>query len=82
MELATLKKNNPKGYIGKEEDWLLTNDFVRKETAGPTYITDGKEKDENGCHYLGKMDIPCGYCNALGFVAEIQGKINTNKVMN
>ena len=29
--------------------------------------------DKNGHHYLGKMDVVCGYCGGKGFQAEIQG---------
>ena len=28
---------------------------------------------KNGRHYLGKMDVVCGYCGGKGFQAEIQG---------
>ena len=45
-----------KGLIDKEEDWLITDQFVI-----------AKDRDEKGLHYLGKMDVQCGYCGGLSF---------------
>lgn len=27
---------------------------------------DMRDRDENGRHYLGRMDVRCGYCGAIG----------------
>ena len=34
---------------------------------------DSQHQDKNDHHYLGKMDVVCGYCGGKGFQAEIQG---------
>lgn len=69
------KEGDPKGFRG--EDWLLTDDFVKKEKR-TTVVSDAKERDDNGCHYLGKLNIPCGFCGGLGFQAEVQGTFLAN----
>ena len=28
---------------------------------------DSQDQDKTGCHYLGKMDVVCGYCVEKGF---------------
>ncbi|EJK46746.1 hypothetical protein THAOC_34571, partial [Thalassiosira oceanica] len=35
---------------------------------------DMKDRDENGRHYLGRMDVRCGYCGAIGFRGELKTK--------
>ena len=47
------KVDQPKGFVTHEQEWLLTEDFVNKETR-TTIVSDGAHRDENGCHYLGK----------------------------
>ena len=54
-----------KGLIDKEEDWLITDQFVIDETR--CNISDAKDRDEKSLHYLGKMDVQCRYCGGLGF---------------
>ena len=66
------KALKPKGYINNEEDWLVkTQAFLDSEKVAD--VSDGKYRDENGRHYLGEMNVECGYCGALGFQAEVQG---------
>ena len=46
---------------------------------------DMRDRDENGRHYLGKMDVRCGYCGAIGFRGELKTKGDDgdgNKVQN
>ena len=66
------KALQPKGYIENEEDWLVkTQAFLDSEKAAD--VSDGKYRDECGRHYLGEMNVECGYCGGLGFQAEVQG---------
>ncbi|EJK75048.1 hypothetical protein THAOC_03241, partial [Thalassiosira oceanica] len=46
---------------------------------------DMRDRDENGRHYLGSMDVRCGYCGAIGFRGELKTKGDDgdgNKVQN
>ncbi|EJK51141.1 hypothetical protein THAOC_29716 [Thalassiosira oceanica] len=46
---------------------------------------DMRDRDENGRHYLGRMDVRCGYCGAIGFRGELKTKGDDgdgNKVQN
>ncbi|EJK50248.1 hypothetical protein THAOC_30809 [Thalassiosira oceanica] len=46
---------------------------------------DMKDRDENGRHYLGRMDVRCGYCGAIGFRGELKTKGDDgdgNKIQN
>lgn len=54
-----------------QKDWLLTNQFVIDETC-PS-VSDWKDRDEFGLHYLGQTNVEFGYCGALGFHSDIQG---------
>ena len=62
-----------KGLIEHEKDWLLTSQFVIDETK-PS-VSDSKDRDENGYHYLGPMNHKCEFCGGLGFRSELVGKI-------
>ena len=78
-ERKAKKIMNPKGYIVNEEEWLVKKPspedikgcFALDEKKSD--VSDGKYRDPDGRHHLGKMDKECGYCGALGFEAEIQG---------
>ena len=51
----------------KEPDGVRPSIFYKSELAAG----DSQDRDKNGCHYLGKMDVVCGYCGGKGFRAEI-----------
>ena len=53
----------------KEPDGVKPSIFYKSEMAAG----DCQDRDKNGRHYLGKMDVICGYCGGKGFRAEIQG---------
>ena len=53
----------------KEPDGVKPSIFYKSEMGAG----DCHDHDKNGCHYLGKMDVVCGYCGGKGFRAEIQG---------
>ena len=74
-----VKKPLPKDDKKKEDD---KDDKKQEDDNGnccfavdekQSDVSDGKYRDEDGRHHLGKMDKECGYCGALGFEAEIQG---------
>ena len=68
---ASIKANKiiyPKGYVINEEKDLLTNFNLKEKYAG-----DKNERDEQYRHYLGAMNVECGYCGGLGFKSEVQG---------
>ena len=71
----------PKAFIQDETDWLLSYKFFEDETR-VSIVSDGRDRDEAGRHYLGKMDQVCGFCRGLGFRSEIQGELTDPKNPN
>ena len=65
-------RNNSKGLVEREEDWLLTDRFVQEETRASA-VSDGGSRDDNGFHHLGSMELECCYCCGLGFHSENRG---------
>ena len=53
----------------KEPDGVKPSIFYKSEMGAG----DCNDCDKNSSHYLGKMDVVCGYCGGKGFRAEIQG---------
>ena len=41
-------------------------------------VSDGRFRDKNGFHHLGKMEEVCGYCSGLGFLSEVQAYFTDN----
>ena len=72
IERKKKKSFNHKGFVSDEKDWLVTHKFVECETVKE--VSDWKDRDKIGRHYLGEMQYKCRYCGALGFRGEIQGE--------
>jgi hypothetical protein len=72
VERKKKKSFNHKGFVSDEKDWLVTHKFVECETVKE--VSDWKDRDKIGRHYLGEMQYKCRYCGALGFRGEIQGE--------
>ena len=71
------KAKEPKGFIDIEKEWLWVDEKDKPWTPKLEKLTD-KEKKEGyrgkvARHYLGEMEVECGYCGALGFECEVQG---------
>ena len=71
------KAKEPKGLIDNEKEWLWVDEKDKPWTPKLEKLTD-KEKKEGykgkvARHYLGEMEVECGYCGALGFECEVQG---------
>ena len=71
------KAKEPKGFIDNEKEWLWVDEKDKPWTPKLEKLTD-KEKKEGykgkvARHYLGEMEVECGYCGALGFKCEVQG---------
>ena len=75
------KIRSPKAFIEDESKWLLSYKFIEDETR-VSIVSDGRDRDETGRHYLGQMDQVCGYCGGVGFRSEIQGEFTDQKNPN
>ena len=71
LDIVKHKEDNPKGFVSNDA-YFLSEEFLKQETK-KSVVSDGRFRDENGCHYLGPMNEVCGYCNGLGFLSEVQG---------
>ena len=52
------KANVAKGFIDKEGDWLIIDHFIIDLTY--PIVSDCKDRDELGLHYLCPMNVECG----------------------
>ena len=71
------KAKEPKGFIDNEKEWLWVDEKDKPWTPKLEKLTDKENKEgykgKVARHYLGKMEVECGYCGALGFECEVKG---------